>query len=212
MEDLLDDDPSSSPPKLSLTADTLSEVHAQVELYGVYRSYAQHEDNLINHRTTWLVTVTSFLITTLGLVFQAGLTTASTFAKLPAAERVEVADLHKALLAGWTFFSALVILAGLGTSLTALFSVRAAHLALYRLKAKWEQVEAADLLPELLGGGHRRAVVYGLHMPNVLPATFLAIWLLASLLIGAINVKCRNTLDAMRSPPQLGTQVAPVSP
>jgi hypothetical protein len=40
------------------------------ELYLNYRDYIKHENILINYRTTWLITIQSFLITTFGFSYQ----------------------------------------------------------------------------------------------------------------------------------------------
>jgi hypothetical protein len=37
------------------------------ELFWIYRLYVQYEDDLINNRTTWLITIQAFLLATFGV-------------------------------------------------------------------------------------------------------------------------------------------------
>jgi hypothetical protein len=39
-----------------------------LEVYSLLREYIQHEDNLINHRTTWFLTLNSFLFAIVGIL------------------------------------------------------------------------------------------------------------------------------------------------
>ena len=41
-----------------------------VKIYEIYRDYTKHEDNLIHHRMTWLLTIHGFLFATYGLTLQ----------------------------------------------------------------------------------------------------------------------------------------------
>lgn|SRR5208282_1782123 len=46
---------------------TPTEVH---ELYKLYRTYLEHEDNLINYRCNWMYLIQSFLVATYGFTIQ----------------------------------------------------------------------------------------------------------------------------------------------
>jgi hypothetical protein len=41
-----------------------------IEIYELFRSYVKHEDTLIDHRTTWLIYIQSFLLATFGFSYQ----------------------------------------------------------------------------------------------------------------------------------------------
>src|SRR5689334_2174427 len=51
-------------PMSPLSRDTL------YKIYDIHRAYVEHEDNLINYRTTWLIAIQSFVIATFGFCFQ----------------------------------------------------------------------------------------------------------------------------------------------
>jgi hypothetical protein len=46
------------------------DVERKIQLYNIYRDYVKHEDNLINNRMTWLLSIHGFLYATYGLTLQ----------------------------------------------------------------------------------------------------------------------------------------------
>jgi hypothetical protein len=46
------------------------EINELSTTYGIYRGYIQHEDTLINHRITWMLTIHGFLYATYGFTLQ----------------------------------------------------------------------------------------------------------------------------------------------
>jgi hypothetical protein len=49
---------------------TIEEIKYYQELYVLYRDYIKHEDNLINARISWMISIQSFLIATFGFSYQ----------------------------------------------------------------------------------------------------------------------------------------------
>jgi hypothetical protein len=52
----------------SMIAPYNDEIH---KVYQIHRAYIEHEDNLTNHRTTWLITIQSVVLATFEFCFQA---------------------------------------------------------------------------------------------------------------------------------------------
>jgi hypothetical protein len=151
-------------------------------LYTIYRNYIEHEDSLVNHRTTWLITIQSFLIATLGLTYQALLE--------PLSGKVEPITPRSLL-----FFQAALATVGFFTSFVAYLSLRAAGRSIRSIRRNWERQPLAAAcrlqLPALTGGGDSRAPRMGFSFPLLLPAFFMVFWVVMAdfLIHGATHLK-----------------------
>lgn len=153
------------------------------KLFELYRDYLKHEDNLVNHRLTWLVSVQSFLIATFGFSYQKKfevISQAILDSKLSALE-------NTIFLYDWFLF--FLVLIGLGTSFSAWRSVSAAVRAINRLKLGWKKIIGSQPqhyhLPDITGGGDEKASDDGVRLSLGLPRFFLFFWLVILCFVGA---------------------------
>jgi hypothetical protein len=135
--------------------------------YRIFRDYLQHEDDLINHRSTWHHTIQGLLFTALGV----------TLSKVdPTATRQAVA-VQKALIL-------LLPVLGMSISLAAFLSIRAATRALDELRNQWEkliEIYDKDLWPTLPGitaAGNKWAIKWGKTPAYVIQCVIGVAWLL----------------------------------
>lgn len=152
--------------KISLKPEEPSRAEA---LYGLVRDYMKHEDKLVQDRTSWLVTVQSFLLTTFGLSVQKRL---EVLAAHPKASPDELRHY------GWFLFMLMVV--GLATSLVSLISIRAAVKAGEALERWWAGMLCdhswLKYLPPVMGGGDAWARHNGVKLQLYLPRMFLVLW------------------------------------
>jgi hypothetical protein len=126
--------------------------------FELLRDYLKHEDNLVDHRIKWNLTIQGFLFTAFGFSLQK--------ADNPLLQ--ELASL-------------LIPIAGSIISLCATCGIFAAHLSLKSLARHWEPKNDApankgDWLPTLGGGGASTALIVGL-VASFGPAMLIAaIW------------------------------------
>lgn len=83
-------------------------------LYNIYRGRIEHEDSLVNQRTSWFITLQSFLFTSVALSLS------------------RVSDLFFAK------FISILSLVGISISITTIVSVLAAHRAISAVVVKWK--------------------------------------------------------------------------
>lgn len=132
-----------------------------LESYHVLRGQIEHEDQLINHRLSWLVSAQSFLLTAYAITLNAPVQFS-----IPAYEK-----LNRILFR-------LLPLSGLAVVTLIYLTIIAAILALLRLRA------LAD--GELPGGlppihGHRGTMWLGLIGPLLIPCVFAVVWIVLAL-------------------------------
>lgn len=133
-----------------------------MKLYELYRTRIEHEDNLINHRTGWFITLQSFLFTSSALV--------------------------AARLGDIAYANFVSILAGVGVAIaiTTFLSVFAAHRAIRGMIDFWNEKKwhlddkNAALLPAIAGSGKgflaiTRGKVSSIFMPPVI--VFAWLWM-----------------------------------
>jgi hypothetical protein len=90
-----------------------------VEVFNLIRTYIQHEDDLINQRTVWFLTLNSFLFATLGL-----LSTATDDQTIFSEREIRL-------------FVCMIGSVGIAACFTTFLSVRAAYTAIKALKSLW---------------------------------------------------------------------------
>jgi hypothetical protein len=101
---------------------------SRVKTWEMFRRHIEHEDFLINHRMTWLLTMQGLLFTSLALL-------------LP-----HVLDFWNQPM-GWIIFVALGVIAFVGAYVSLLLHVglKAAKLAIDRLEQEWAEFYGTDL-------------------------------------------------------------------
>ncbi len=167
------------------------------ELYKLYRSYIEHEDDLINQRISALLTVQSFLIGTYGFSYQKRFEIAVNLAKdnILADRRAQTETQaipktvnHAAIERSQHQFDIFLLsLAFIGavTAWLASRSITHAHNAILSLYTKWRDLAClnrhSNHLPVIIGGGDEKAAGSGLNFSRTLPPILLILWVLAAL-------------------------------
>ena len=151
-----------------------SEISA-LDIYKTYRAYIEHEDGLINQRTTWFIWLHSFLIATYGVIFSAYLSSYNLSA--PPAPPF----LFSLRLVGAGLLLTISVV-GLFSSKAASSSVSASCKAIDLLEIKGteelrKRLPAGDWLPALTAGGspkiHKDGEGLGLGLPKALIGTWI---------------------------------------
>jgi hypothetical protein len=172
-----EDAPGYSPP------DRCFQMH--LALYGAFRDYVKHEDDLINHRLNWNFTIQGFLFAAYGFCMQkvADVRTAllphSSEPNFPNAAAIgSIRELQALMI--------VICLVGFAVSVFVWIGVKAAQIALKEIEEKWcaehpEYNRAATKthgpdLPGIIGGGSRSAHNWGHLAPIALPASFGTAW------------------------------------
>lgn len=120
------------------------------ELYRIYRSHEEHENDLINHRTSWLVTIQSVLIGTFGFSFQK-------FYEIIKLKDNGIAVSQEGTTTRYAVFLMVLCIIGLSSCIFAHLSVRAGSDAQRKVRAEWDNIRGklpVVGLPPLAGGGH----------------------------------------------------------
>ena len=155
------------------------------EVYKIHRDYLEHEDELVHHRTTALITIQSFLIATFGFTYQKKYEIAeklfSQDKSLTPAALGSITDEYN----GFLFILAIV---GAATSYIAWRSILAATYAIKALESNWLQFcehNPPEHLPGLTGGGIKKSTGDGISLATWAPMFLLILWLatIAALLV-----------------------------
>ena len=182
-----------------LTLPVAEEVH-----FGIYREYVKHEDDLINNRLSWNVTIQGFLFAAYTFSLQKigdirlGLLNKDIDPKRIGPLKVlhTLSDLH--------FLLAALAFTGIVVSMAVYLSIRAARLAISELENRWHELHDSyapkgtfewwpwyrnylkgretahkthgPLLPGLIGGGHPAAHWLGFYAPTYLPVLLVLVW------------------------------------
>ena len=138
-----------------------SEKTSSLELYRLFRSRIEHEDNLIIQRLSWLVASQSFLFTAYAITTN-GLTNLEAKA---GGRFVEQASLLFRLIPTVAIFVALLIYIGILAALRAIHQIR----KIYQSKG------VPGELPPIQTSATTRLL--GLSAPLLLPLLFVSVWL-----------------------------------
>jgi hypothetical protein len=164
--------------KLERSADR--EYEGVIALYRIYRSYIEHEDRLIHNRTTWLITIQSFLIATFGFSFQKWYELSMNPATQWTPTTINATKYYQIFLIS-------LCIVGFIVSIIAFFALKAAAIAIRNLHDEWKKL--ADTLPfdhrlpVIIGGGIDQSVSHGLFLPLPLPFFFVSLWLISALVL-----------------------------
>ncbi|MDD2800022.1 MAG: hypothetical protein PHE96_01075 [Methylococcales bacterium] len=152
------------------------------EFYSLLRDYIKHEDDLINQRMTWLMSVQSFLIATFGFSYQK---------KFEIVSKALINKETQALgfsIVEYDLFLIMLIVVGIATSYFALQSIEAATHSITQLRERWRDFYRCewrklcdsrpqlDHLPDITGGGVVMAHIQGIKFPFYLPRFFIFFW------------------------------------
>jgi hypothetical protein len=135
-------------------------------LYKTFRAYLEHEDDLINQRSTWHLLIQGFLFATFGALGE----------WTPQPDRY-LYD-HRFFIVG------IVAAMGLSIALSARRSISAADRSLTSLRDKWDDAKIAakipaaldDAFPPLAGGGSDHALQWGKLPALIIPVIIAIAW------------------------------------
>jgi hypothetical protein len=134
-----------------------------LQIYGAYRDYIKHEDELIHQRLSWNLTLQGFLFTAYGLTFS--------MLSNPGGDPTVKAHLH--------FIHCVFPVVGGLVALLSLLSILAAQNSLNGLREEWLKhidKESVEMLPGLTGAGRSFANTWG-KMPQIgIPIVIVAAW------------------------------------
>jgi hypothetical protein len=148
------------------------EISDPVELYGVYREYVKHEDELINRRQSWNLTLQGFLFAAYGVILQV--------ATNPKSDPSVIVHFKQLVYV----FPALGALVGIQV----LVSIYAAQAAIGGLKKQWKTISrrincsSRELFPELTGGSRRSANMLGKIPQLGIPGVIFIAWMVIAAL------------------------------
>jgi len=112
-------------------------------LYEIHRDYVKHEDHLINHRTTWLITVQAFLLATFGFSVQKLYEIWFNVIRVIQSEP-EIASAMSSS-SGLVRFSLLALsVVGFAVAIISLLSIRAASKAIESLNRNWKKIPSSQ--------------------------------------------------------------------
>jgi len=164
------------------------------DLYWIYRSYIQHEDDLINNRTTWLITIQSFLLATFGFSYQKWLEVFTRYIEnktshhvflpflfdKPASDAASYSSFMNMAFTNYGLFLLALCVIGFAVGGISFYSIKAAALAIEQLNDTWADIERTIgkdyQFPKIIGGGSKEAAKHGLRFPTFLPRFFMALW------------------------------------
>ena len=155
-----------------------------VDLYSVFREYIKHEDDLINNRLSWNLTIQGFLFGAYYFSLQkiADIKIGMSQNTIDNPRLVVNNLLHT--IHDLKLFLVVVALVGAGVSLATYASVWAARAAIQNLNTLWAPKKelyrppnvAAEDLPALVGGGLRIAYIVGFLAATVMPVVCFIAW------------------------------------
>ena len=173
------------------------------EQFRIFRDYIEHEDDLINQRATWNVTIQGFLFAAFALIVQS---------------RVQATEIdHTASMLMQLTAYGLIPVVGFFVGFFSFLSTFAARSAIERLqqdydvhvlgawsRVNWDSCEQRRLrirpvLPKITGGGAKKAAILGFALPHCIPLVFVFAWPIA------VGIAASNRL---LDPPPTKTQPA----
>lgn len=147
------------------------------DIYKVHREYIEHEDELIHHRTSALVTIQSFLLATFGFTYQKKYEVAGML--FIHDHKLSLSDLGS-ITTQYNGFLLVLALVGAATSFIALCSILAATNAIKGIERNWQQVSNGQPLPHLpglTGGGSSVSSATGVALCILAPISFWILWM-----------------------------------
>lgn len=158
------------------------------------QDYVKHEDNLINQRLTWNITIQAFAVTTYGFSIQKKIEVYGKIfegCKLPIAQQTLQECAAQPLIAQLGKIDQFLIglaCSGILMNIVALLGIQAAHQAIGNLNSLWNawdqqnnkgKTVSRSGLPGLTGGGIDVATQSGKRTSTNLPYLLIFMWLFA---------------------------------
>jgi hypothetical protein len=133
-------------------------------LYEIYRSYMTHEDDLINHRSTWHLLIQGFLFATFGVL-----------GEWQSEGKRWLFHSHKNQLVF------ILAICGFLIAIAALCSIIAANIALTSIRKKWRWIicgnaQVSLFFPDIAGGGSFWARGLGMTPAVCIPCIVAGAW------------------------------------
>jgi len=173
-----------TPPQISINNGEDNTPTNTLAMFSTYRLYEEHENNLLNHRTTWLVTINSVIIATFGFSCQKLLEVIERIAEFDNGEahtKHRIKEYLEGSLDDYRKFLVALAIIGLIVSLWSTLSISAAVRAQVVLRRKWKRFSSrpdAVWLPDLSGGGSKYASRLGGWMALGLPIFLSILWII----------------------------------
>lgn len=156
-------------------------------LYTAHRDYIVHEDDLVNQRTTWAITIESFVIAIFGLAYQKKMEGLLAFFGLDEDKKSFSVEVMKTFDHVFDQFLIMIAVFGLIVAMISGVAVYAAQRAIKVLGEHWEAECSTTPLcgrfPPLTGGGNKLSTRLGHTFPLILPIFFVAFWLFTIIFI-----------------------------
>ncbi|MCJ2067054.1 class I SAM-dependent methyltransferase [Methylobacterium sp. J-088] len=159
---------------------TVTEVNS---IYKLHRDFLEHENNLVNQRTTWLMTTQSFLMAIFGLSFKGYLDLAEKYDPLKIENSESISYL-------WSFKLLFVLFAlvGLAVSKATIDSVQSARKSLKFVGDNWTKnfmhdTTYSENLPPIIGPRSIGIESKKVSLSVALPRFFIMLWSVVSILI-----------------------------
>lgn len=150
-----------------------------LSIFSAYREYARTENDLINHRTTWFVTIQSVLLATFGFSIQKYYEISEKIAESKSAGEL-VQKIHS--VSNDVYISSILLaLVGIVSCLSAFLGILASIAAQRNVEQLWRDNfarRATELsLPFIAGGGDNFMVRLGDWWALTLPVMLFLCWL-----------------------------------
>jgi hypothetical protein len=167
-----------------------SDEHAN-NVYRAYRDYIVHEDDLVNQRTTWSITIQAFVIAIFGLTYQKKMESIVSFYGLDDKTTNYTLELLNKLVIQFDQFLLIIAIFGLVVASISGAAVYAAQRAIRFVSLKWTSEcsgkQVFSQFPSLTGGGNAFSTRLGHVFPLVLPLFLVGFWLFVVLYITVIQ-------------------------
>ena len=151
-------------------------------IYGVYIDYIRHENDLLNHRTTWFIAIESLLVA--GAAYLLLRYFESAIALVSGHPDETLPHIIEFVIAG-----AMLCAFGIATARAASRSINGAIASQCQLDVKWRELAkhlaGAKMLPDMMGG-KCTPPQDGQHFAGRLVFTMLVFWWLASAALGLL--------------------------
>lgn len=152
-----------------------------LKVYAAFRGYEEHENELLNHRTGWLVTIQSVLIGTFGFSYQKYFEVMERVdARIGVGSTKEIGKELLTVKENYQFYLVGLSIVGLLIAILSYFSIITAIRAQDKVREKYIEHYGKDAiahgLPSIAGGGDKFATVFGARFARWLPGLLMALW------------------------------------
>lgn len=186
------DGPSPTANAAGNVAPDLEHAH---NLFEAHRGYIVHEDELVNQRTTWSITIQAFAIAIFGLTFQKKIEVVTAFYGLSDKPIAITAQTAEKLLDQFDQFMVMVSAFGLAVAAISGVAVYAAQRSIQIVEGRWRAEcsgnHACRHFPPMTGGGSGASTALGHVFPLLLPVFLILFW---SFVVGYVYLVQKDLL------------------